>query len=103
MALGLQEVLSRRKFQEWYAFLHRTSRDAEEVAAVGLGEAPVAFRGVGGDGESGTIQLIGEEEVAAWQVAGERADYVRERDRLLVESFSKAKGIAGASGRESRE
>jgi len=43
------------------------------------------FRLVGGDGQGGAVELVGQEEVAARNALGQRADGVGEGDGLLVD------------------
>jgi len=74
MLLTLQQTLPRRQFQQWDAFLNATTGDAEKVAAIGFGEAAIAFGDVGSDGKGGAVQLIDEKVVAAWEIASESAD-----------------------------
>ena len=64
MVFNGQQLAAEGKFKEWNAFLQRSTRDAEEVPAVGYGEAAVAFGDVGGDREGGAVELIGKETVA---------------------------------------
>ena len=81
------------QFQQRDAFLDRTAGNAEEVFAIGLCEATVAFGDVGGDGDRRTIQLICEETVAACEVFGSQADLVCEIDGFLVDDqFLKREG-----------
>lgn len=46
---------------------------------------PVALGDVGDDGQGGAVELVGEEEVAARETYGQRADGVGEGDGLLVD------------------
>ena len=71
--------------KNWYAFLQRSTRDAEEVPAVRCGEAAVAFGDVGGDRERSAVELVGKETVTARDRFGSRADLVCEFDGLLVD------------------
>ena len=65
MPARLKRFLTGGQFKQRHAFLYAASRDAEEVLSIWLGEPPVAFGDVGGDGERGAVELVGEEEVAA--------------------------------------
>ena len=38
--------------------MDRSTGDDEKVLAVGFGEATIAFGNIGGDGESGSVQLV---------------------------------------------
>jgi hypothetical protein len=71
--------------QQRYTFLGRSARNYEEVAAVGLGETPVAFGQIRGDGQGGPIQLIYEEVVTARKPLSECRDTVCQIDGLLVD------------------
>jgi len=61
VALGFEQPLSHVPFEQLNAFLHGVPRDAEEVLPVGLGKPAVPFGNIGGDGQSGAVNLIGQE------------------------------------------
>ena len=72
------------QFEQRDALLHAATRDAEGVLPIGLREAAVALGDVGGDGQGGAVELVGQEEVPAGEALGQRADGVGEGDGLLV-------------------
>jgi len=80
-----QQTPAAGQFEQWDAFLHGVAVDAEEVLAVGLCEAAVAFGDVGGNRKGGAVQLISEEAIAAGEVFGTPADWVCEINGLLVD------------------
>ena len=65
-----QQVSTLGQFQKRHAFLDRAAGDAEEVSAVGCGEATVAFGDVGGDRVGGAVELIDEGAVTALESLG---------------------------------
>ena len=81
----LKEFLAAGQLKQRNALLHAAAGDAEEVLPVGLGEAAVAFGDVGGDGQGGPVELVGQEEVTSREALGQRADGVGESDGLLVD------------------
>jgi len=50
-----QEGAAAGEFQEWDAFMDRTSGDGEEVLAIGFGEVAVAFGDVGRNGREARL------------------------------------------------
>ena len=79
------EFLAACQFQQWYALLHAAASDAEKVLSVWFRESAVAFSNVGGSGQGCTVELISQEEVAAREALGQRADGIREGDSLLID------------------
>lgn len=73
------------EFQQRDAFLERAAGDGEEVAAVGLREATVAFGKVGTDGERRPIELVGKKAEAAVEAGSELADFVGKVEGFLVD------------------
>ena len=104
-----EQFAAEGEFEEGNAFLDRAAGDAEEVFSVGFREAAVAFGDVGGDGEGGAVELVGEEAVAAGEGFGSGADLVCEIDGSLVddeflEGESHRRGLrTGAGASESRK
>ena len=91
-----QQTSTAGQFKEWDAFVDGAAGDAEEVFAVGLCEAAVAFGDVGGDGRGGAVELVSEEAVAAGEIFGSQADLVCEIDGLLVDDeFLEREGHRG--------
>jgi hypothetical protein len=85
MAGRFHQALPGGDLKQWDALLHAAAGNAEEVSPVWLREAAVAFGDVGGDGDSRSVKLVGEEEVAAGEGFGQRADGVGERNGFLVD------------------
>ncbi len=79
-----QQVSTLGQFQERHAFLDRAAGDAEEVSAVGFGEATGASGDVGGDREGGAVELIDGEAIAARESLGAGEDLVGEVDGFLL-------------------
>ncbi len=85
MLVCLKQLLTVGQFQQWHALLHTTTGDAEEILPVGFGESAVAFGNVGGDRQRETVELVGQEEVAARKALGQRAYGIGEGDGFLVD------------------
>jgi len=73
------------EFQERHAFLDGSASESKKILAIGLGETSVSFGDVRRDRKNGTIQLITEKTVAAWEDFGLSEDNIRQVDRLLVD------------------
>jgi hypothetical protein len=65
--------------------MDRAAGNRAEVLAVRLGEAAVALRQVGGHGQGGAVELVGQAAVPAWERLRQRGDLIGEIDRLLVD------------------
>jgi len=85
VALGFEQPLSHAQFEQWNAFLHGAPRDAEEVLPVGLGKPAVPLGNIGGDGQSGTVELVGQKKVTAREAFGQGAYGIGKGDRFLID------------------
>ena len=61
MVAPWDQIVPARQFEQRNAFLHRATGDREEVAPVGLREAPVALGEVGRDRKGGPVELVRQE------------------------------------------
>jgi hypothetical protein len=61
----LDEASAAGKFKQRHAFLNRPTGDAEENLSIWFGESAISFSDVRCDGETGSIELIDEESIAA--------------------------------------
>ena len=67
------------------------------------GEPSIASGNVGGDGNGGSIELVGKEAVATWEWFSEGTDTISEGNGFLIDDeFFKGEGH-GLSSNESRE
>src|SRR5690348_1258267 len=74
-----------RKFQKWNAFLGGTSGDDKEVAAVALRESTITFSKIRRDRQRCSVQLVGEEVIAAGNGLSQCYNMFGEIDGLLID------------------
>lgn len=77
----------------------------ESVPHSRICEAAVAFGDIRGDGQSGTVELVAEKEVAARELLGQRSGLVGEIDGFLIdgELLEKERRVYVPQRVESRE
>ena len=84
LPVSIDKVAAHGQFKQRKALEDRPPCDREEVLAIGRRESAVALGEIGGNGDGGAVQLIGEEAVAARKVLGGGENLVGEVDGLLV-------------------
>jgi hypothetical protein len=100
----VEQAATAGDFEQGNALLDRAARDREEVFAVGRGEAAVALGEIGGDRESGAVELVGEEVEAAREGLSQGGDVVGEGDGALVDvELLEHEGHGGGSLEETYE
>jgi hypothetical protein len=83
--LLLEEFAPSAHFKKANAFLNRAASDGEEIPAIRVGKASIPLGKVGGDGQSGAVQLIGEKVISAGKHLSQGSDSVGQVHSLLAD------------------
>lgn len=84
MSLSADDLAACSKFKQRNTLLNRSSRNAEEILPIRLGESAISLSKVGGNGYGGSVELVCEKAVTPWELLSGREYLIGEVDRLLV-------------------